>query len=59
MGERHVERLRRARDLLVGRGYDATGAALMCYGGAGFEAALQDTLTIDPDRLYAEPDHEV
>jgi AAA+ ATPase superfamily predicted ATPase len=62
MGKRHVERLRRARDLLVGRGYDATGAALMCYGGAGFEpalAALQDTLTIDPDRLYAAPDHEV
>jgi uncharacterized protein len=58
MSTRHVERLRRARDLLVGRGYDATRAVLACYGGAGFEPALtelDDALTLDPERLYAKP----
>ena len=54
MGARHVERLRRARDLLVNKGYDAAGAVLVCYSGTGFEPALAGTLTVDPNRLYAD-----
>lgn len=57
MGTRHVERLRRARDLLVNKGYDAAGAVLACYSGAGFEPALTTlagTLAVDPNRLYAD-----
>jgi len=56
IGARHVERLRRARELLASRDYDAAGAALICYSAAGFDpavTALPGTLTIDPDRLYA------
>ncbi|QSB17418.1 ATP-binding protein [Natronosporangium hydrolyticum] len=34
---RHVERLRRARALLVAKGYDAVGARLVCYGAGGFD----------------------
>ncbi|MCO5966933.1 DUF234 domain-containing protein [Actinoallomurus soli] len=35
MGVRHVDRLRRARDLLGGRGYDVRDTALACYSGVG------------------------
>lgn len=37
MGARHVDRLRRARDLLAGRGYDTRDTVLTCYGGARFD----------------------
>ena len=37
MGERHVNRLRRARDLLAQRGFDTDDAVIACYGAGGFE----------------------
>jgi hypothetical protein len=40
MGSRHVERLRRARDLLAGRGFDTRETVLACYSGAGFDPQL-------------------
>ena len=40
IGERHVERLRRARDLLTNKGYDTRDVLLTCYGGAGFAPGL-------------------
>ena len=39
---RHLERLRRARDLLSVRGYDTRDALLACYSGAGFDADLHN-----------------
>jgi len=59
IGPRELERLRRARDLLAGRGYDTTGTVLACYGGTGFEPGLADAaagervLLVGPDELYA------
>ncbi|WP_449062759.1 ATP-binding protein [Planomonospora algeriensis] len=56
MGGRHVERLRRARDLLAGKGYDTRETVLACYSGAGFEPALRsegDVRTIGLAELYA------
>jgi uncharacterized protein len=60
MSIRHLDRLRRARDLLSVRGYDTTGTKLTCYGGAGFDADLRaaaktqpDVLLIGLDDLYA------
>lgn len=32
----HVDRLRRARDLLSVKGYDTRDTVLACYSGAGF-----------------------
>ncbi|OHV44246.1 ATPase [Pseudofrankia sp. BMG5.36] len=65
MGTRHVERLRRARDLLAAKGYDVRDTVLACYSGAGFDPALTTATTatpagakiatIDLTRLYAEP----
>jgi hypothetical protein len=61
MGNRHVARLRRARELLAARGLDTGGAKLACYGGAGFDDALvasgsaADVLLIPLERLYADP----
>ncbi len=40
LGKRHIERLRRARELLTERGYDTRDTTLACYSGAGFEAGL-------------------
>lgn len=40
LGERHVERLRRARYLPAERGYDVRVTALACYSGAGFAPRL-------------------
>ena len=60
LGARHVERLRRARDLLAGRGYDTRGTVLACYGGAGFEPELaaqaggDRILTVGLEDLYAD-----
>lgn len=42
MGMRHVERLRRARELLSGRGFDTRDTTLMCFGAAGFDEELAD-----------------
>ncbi|WP_283138430.1 AAA family ATPase [Rhizohabitans arisaemae] len=59
MGLRHLERLRRARDLLAGKGYVTEKTVLACYSGAGFEAELvaeakRDgrVLLVDLDILY-------
>jgi len=59
MGIRHVERLRRARDLLAEKGYDTRDTILACYSGAGFKPDLlaatdQQVRAIGPDDLYAE-----
>ena len=40
LGKRHIERLRRARELLTERGYDTRDTTLACYSGAGFEAGM-------------------
>jgi len=60
MNPGHLERLRRARDLLAVKGYDTTGARLICYSGAGFDAQLADRAAGDPliqlvglEELYA------
>ncbi len=45
MGTRHLQRLRRARDLLAGRGYDTSATVLACYSGAGFEPGLTGPAT--------------
>ena len=59
MDLRHVERLRRARDLLAVKGFDAGDAVLSCYSGADFSGELQATQSHDIrliglDQLYAE-----
>src|SRR3984957_8016793 len=54
----HVERLRRARDLLAVKGFDTQHAVLACYSGAGFDRELQaaqrsDIRLVGLDQLYA------
>jgi AAA+ ATPase superfamily predicted ATPase len=44
----HLERLRRARDLLAVKGYDTSATRLSCYSGAGFDAALHEVAAADP-----------
>ncbi len=57
MGARHVDRLRRARDMLAGRGFDVRDTVLACYGGAGFAPELtrspEPVLPIGLEELYA------
>ncbi|MEO3805077.1 ATP-binding protein [Nonomuraea sp. B1E8] len=58
MCEGHVERLRRVRDLLAGRGYDTRSTRLACYSAAGFTADLLaaeggDLMLVTPERLYS------
>jgi AAA+ ATPase superfamily predicted ATPase len=58
MDQRHVERLRRARDLLTAKGFDTRDTVLACYSGAGFHPDLaaggpSDVRLIDLDQLYA------
>ncbi len=58
MDLRHVERLRRARDLLAVKGFGVEKAVLACYSGAGFSPELraaQDSglQLIGLDQLYA------
>ncbi|MFV2088882.1 AAA family ATPase [Micromonospora sp. LOL_021] len=59
MGARHVDRLRRARDLLAGRGYDTRDTVLTCYSGVGFEPGLTDrgepVRTVGLADLYPSP----
>lgn len=67
MGLNHLERLGRARDLLVGRGTDTTECRLACFSAAGFSDALRaeaargddGVLLIGLDELYGrvEPAH--
>jgi len=59
MDVRHIERLRRARDLLSVKGYDTATTVLTCYSGAGFSEELTKQAAADPrillvglDRLY-------
>jgi AAA+ ATPase superfamily predicted ATPase len=59
MDVRHLERLRRARDLLSVKGYDTAATTLACYGGAGFSDGLtalaasdSRVLLVGLDRLY-------
>ena len=63
MGLGHLERLRRARDLLSVKKHRAADAILACYGGAGFTPELTATAAADPHvllvdlkRLYQEQD---
>ena len=56
---RHVERLRRARDLLAVKGFDTRDTMLSCYSGAGFSRELQaaqshDIRLVGLDQLYAD-----
>jgi hypothetical protein len=44
----HLERLRRARDLLAVKGYDTSATRLSCYSGAGFDPALREVAAADP-----------
>ena len=58
MDRRHVERLRRVRDLLTAKGFDTGATVLACYSGAGFHPDLADELPGDVrliglDELYA------
>jgi hypothetical protein len=59
MDLRHVERLRRARDLLAVKGFDTQATVLSCYSGAGFSRELQaapihNTRLISLDQIYAD-----
>ncbi len=44
----HIERLRRARDLLAVKGYDTSATRLACYSGAGFDPHLVNLAASDP-----------
>jgi uncharacterized protein len=61
IGERHVQRLLRARELLAQRGFDTEATVITCYGAGGFErdlaprAAKGRMLTVDLDQLYDPP----
>ena len=55
----HLDRLRRARDLLAVKGYDTTGTVLACYSGVGFDGNLRAAaesdrhiMLVDLQRLY-------
>lgn len=48
---RHVDRLRRAAQLLAKRGLDTATTMLTCYGGAGFDDDVRDTASRD-DRIH-------
>lgn len=47
LGVRHLQRLRRARDLLSIRGYDTSQTVLACYSGAGFDDDLREAARAD------------
>ena len=59
MDLRHLDRLRRARDLLAVKGLDTRDAVLCCYSGAGFSRELQaarghDIRLVGLDQVYAD-----
>jgi AAA+ ATPase superfamily predicted ATPase len=58
MDRRHVDRLRRARDLLAVKGFDTRDTVLACYSGTGFHPELaadkpDDVRLMGLDQLYA------
>jgi hypothetical protein len=48
MNPGHLERLRRARDLLAVKGYDTEQTRLTCYSGARFDSELANRAAGDP-----------
>ncbi|GII82713.1 ATPase [Sphaerisporangium siamense] len=54
MDLRHLERLRRARDLLSAKGYDTANTVLACYSGAGFHDTLRAAADDDPSILLVD-----
>ena len=48
MSPGHLERLRRARDLLAAKGYGTEQTRLTCYSGARFDSELADRAAGDP-----------
>jgi AAA+ ATPase superfamily predicted ATPase len=50
----HLERLRRARDLLAVKGYDMSATKLACYSGADFDANLREAARADPSVLLID-----
>src|SRR5580704_18802267 len=59
MGLGHVERLRRAQDLLAVKGFETRDSVLTCYSGAGFDRELQadqrhDIRLVGLDQLYVD-----
>jgi hypothetical protein len=58
LGIRHIERLRRARELLGDRGFDVRDTVLACYSRNGFEPGVHEApdrvLTISLEDLYRE-----
>jgi AAA+ ATPase superfamily predicted ATPase len=58
MDLRHLQRLRRARDLLAVKGFGTRSAILTCYSGAGFNRELTaaqgpDVQLVSLDQIYA------
>jgi uncharacterized protein len=57
IGQHHLDRLIRARDLLGAKGYDTESTVLALYGGGGFTGELTDAgdrvALIGLDRLYS------
>lgn len=56
----HLDRLKRARDLLAVKGFDTSQTRLACYSGAGFNRELREiaqrdeqTLLVSLDDLYS------
>jgi uncharacterized protein len=59
MEQRHVDRLRRARDLLAVKGFDTRETVLACYSGAGFDPGLRigeanNVRLVGLDQLYGD-----
>jgi len=59
MDLRHVERLRRAQDLLAVKGFDTRDTVLACYSGADFDRELlagrrPGIRLVGLDELYAQ-----
>jgi AAA+ ATPase superfamily predicted ATPase len=58
MGQRHLDRLRRALALLEIKGYETSETVLACYAGAGFDTGLREeagrhpVLLVDLAQLY-------
>jgi uncharacterized protein len=50
----HLERLRRARDLLSVKGFDTAETVLACYGGAGFDEDLRQAARANSRVLLAD-----
>jgi len=57
MGQRHLERLARARALLAVKGFDTDSTVLACYSGTGFDADLTDTAAKRQDVRLLGLDH--